>query len=99
MITPNPTEMTGKPVTDDSSATEQEMLSAQLREHMASGRFAEYHLEKAKQALSQQDFKTATYQVKASLCHTPQDPAAAPSIRRETVELKNEILRQARAKR
>lgn len=77
---------------------EEEQLPSELLELLQAGRFAEYHLEKAKIALADRDFKTASYQVRASLCHNPQNADEAPRIRREGLELKREIRRQARAK-
>ena len=62
---------------------------ASLLDLLDAGRFAEYHIQKARMALAENDFATAKYQVAASLCHgrTP-----------EAVALKSEIKRLSKAR-
>jgi hypothetical protein len=63
--------VTGLPVSADLNN-----LPPQVIEMLNDGRFAEFHLEKAKIAFANRDFKKAKYEVAASMCHDPANPEA-----------------------
>ncbi|MFM1815159.1 MAG: hypothetical protein RLZ98_1854 [Pseudomonadota bacterium] len=66
-------------VTDTNQAT-----PAQLTDLINQGRFAEYHIAKAKIAVANKDYKSAKYEVEASICHgrTPEATALKAEIKR-----------------
>ena len=72
-------------------------LPPDVSELLNTGRFAEYHLAKARIALANKDFKAARYQISASLRHNPSDPEMAAKIRGEAIALKAEIRKKAKA--
>ncbi len=67
-----------------------ENLPKEITDLLKEGRFAEYHMEKARIALAVKDFPSAKYQIAASFRH-----GSSPEAR----ELRAEIRRQARAAR
>lgn len=58
-----------KPTNDAAASTGGGEASGSLNELLNTGRFAEYHLEKAKAAFAAGEFAAADYQAAASLCH------------------------------
>lgn len=74
---------------DNAKANEVDALPPELRDMLENGRFADYHLERAKLFLAHRNYKLAHYQAKASLCH-----ANLPAARELLVEIK----RKAKAK-
>ncbi|MFM1815160.1 MAG: hypothetical protein RLZ98_1855 [Pseudomonadota bacterium] len=52
-------------------------MPQQLQDLIDAGRFAEYHLEKARMAVATGDYRQAKYQVEASMCHGRMPEAVA----------------------
>ncbi len=58
-----------KPTSEESASTGGGEASGALSELLNTGRFAEYHLQKAKAAFAAGEYAAADYQAAASLCH------------------------------
>jgi hypothetical protein len=73
-----------KPGTAPDASPTGEDASGTLAELLNTGRFAEYHLEKAKMALANGELAAADYQAAASLCHDhlPEAVAMRAEIKR-----------------
>lgn len=78
-----PGTMAASAKSDNAKANEVDALSPELRDLLENGRFAEYHLERAKLFLAHGNYKLAQYQAKASLCH-----GNLPAARELLVEIK-----------